>query len=473
MKSNPFLNVFVVVVFLILSTNINSQTEIDSLDLQSIVYKAIVNSNTLKNVNLEIEKSKETKKSILNTYIPTLEIGGKYAYTKGELNLETNPIPINVPGFTAPPIIPGFPPIQVPSTGIEIPSIDQSIDFDGNFWMGGLTAKWTLFTGLKAPYLSKAMDHKIKAQELQYSLEEAELITEVSQLYDKIALLEQTKLVLYIQQERLTKETLVAKKAFEQGLITKHELQKTEIFQLEIDSKQLEFDGSKELLLLKLQQLTGIPMEELATIKVDLAPRLNNSVDKTFLDRAELSALDESIQATEYKYKSEASGYLPKVQAFYSYQYLGITNGELGVLGFEEISAYPLNALGVGMKWEIFDGFHSRGERLKVKIELEQLRNKKSEAQELLELNYKNCVSRYRTLTAQVALKQKQKESAEKSLLISHKEYQNGLIKLSEYLEAQADLTTTILNYYSTVCDQRDSALNLLKATGSLDIQKL
>ena len=31
--------------------------------------------------------------------------------------------------------------------------------------MGGLTAKWTLFTGLKAPYLIKAMNHKIEAQE--------------------------------------------------------------------------------------------------------------------------------------------------------------------------------------------------------------------------------------------------------------------------------------------------------------------
>ncbi|MDT0554223.1 TolC family protein [Urechidicola vernalis] len=451
----------------------SAQNSIDSLNLQTILSKAIENNAALKNSALEIEKSEETKKSILHTYIPTVELGGKYAYTQGELNLETTSIPIDVPGFNLPPIIPGFPPITVPSTGLEIPPIDQNIDFNGNLWMGGLTAKWTLFTGLKAPYLSKAMEHKIKAQEQQYIQREADLIIEVSEYYDKIALLEKTKLVLNIQRERLNKETLVAKKAFEQGLITRHELQKTEIFQLELDSKQLEYEGAKELLMLKLEQLTGIPIIQLELLEVELTPRLNQELEKTYLDRPEITALDESIIASEYKYKSEVSGYLPKVQAFYTHQYAGMTNGELGILGFEEVSAYPLNALGVGMKWEIFDGLHSRGQRLKAKIDLEQLTNKKEEVQELLALNYQNCISRYRTLSAQVELKRKQQKSAEKSLEISYKEYTNGLIKLSDYLEAQADLTTTILEYYQTVCSQRRSALDLLNATGSIDIQKL
>jgi len=46
-----------------------------------------------------------------------------------------------------------------------------------------------------------------------------------------------------------------AKKALEQGLITRHEYQKIEIAQLALESKQLEYDGGKELLMLKLEQL--------------------------------------------------------------------------------------------------------------------------------------------------------------------------------------------------------------------------
>ncbi|MBG7631399.1 MAG: TolC family protein [Bacteroidetes bacterium] len=452
---------------------ITAQTNTGTLDLHSVLYAALDYNKSLKNNTLEIEKSKEVQKSIKHTYIPTLELGGRYAYASGQLNLSTEALPINIPGFTLPPVIPGFPPIEIPTTGLEVPPIDQNIDFKGSIWMGGLTAKWTLFTGLKAPNLVKAMNHKIEAQEKMYEQEEADLITEVSKYYDKLALLEQTRLVLEIQHKRLEKESLVAKKALEQGLITNHEFQKVEIAQLKLASKQLEYEGGKELLLLKLHQLTGIEITDLSTIKVELIPRLQGSTANSYLDRPELLALDEVKKAKEYEYKSEINGYLPKVQAFAAHQYAGMTNGNLGSLGVKEISAYPMNAVGVGMKWELFDGLHTQGKRQQIKIELEQTKNKKEEVQQLLELNYHNCVSQFKNLSAQTKLKDKQRNSSEESLEISYKEYKNGLIQLSEFLEAQADFTTTILDYYETVWAQRNSALELLKATGSLQIQQL
>ncbi|WP_164975311.1 TolC family protein [Lutibacter sp. HS1-25] len=450
-----------------------AQTSNNDLDLQKVLYAALDYNKSLKNNLLDIEKSEEVKKSIKHTYIPTLELGGSYAYTSGKLNLETDVFPVTIPSFTLPPLIPGIPAIELPPTGIDIPALNQNIDFKGNVWMGGLTAKWTLFTGLKAPYLSKAMEHKIEAQEQMYKLEEANLITEVASYYDKLALLEQTKRLLEIETKRLEKETIVAKKALEQGLITQHEFQKVEIAQLKLASKQLEYDGGKELLLLKLHQLTGIDVSRLSTIKVELTPRLVNDLGNSYLNRPELAALDEATKATEYQYKSEINGYLPKIQAFASHQYAGIHNGNLGDLGVNELSLYPLNSLGLGMKWELFDGLETKGKRDQIKIDLEKTRNKKEEVNDLLELNYKNCLIQFNNLTAQTKLKDKQMQTANKSLDISYKEYQNGLIHLSDFLESQAEYTSTTLDYYDTVWAQRNSALELLKATGSLQVQKL
>ncbi len=455
------------------ATSLYAQNSKDSLDLHSVLYAALDHNKSLKNNLLEIEKSKEVQKSIKHTYIPTLELGGSYAYTSGQLNLDTETLPITIPSFSLPALVPGIPAIDVPSTNLNIPALDQNIDFKGNVWMGGLTAKWTLFTGLKVPYLSKAMNHKIEAQEQMYAHEEADLITEVASYYDKLALLEQTKKVLDIQQKRLVKETVFAKKALEQGLITNHEFQKVEIAQLKLASKQLEFDGGKELLLLKLHQLTGISIADLSAIKVELKPRLEGKTGNSYFDRPELTALDELAKATEYQYKSEINGYLPKIQAFATHQYAGMTNGNVGNLGFNEVSAYPINALGIGMKWELFDGLHTQGKRQQLKIELEKNKNKKEEVQELLKLNYHNCVSQFNNLTSQTKLKDKQQEVSNKSMEISYKEYQNGLIQISDYLESQAEYTTATLDYYQTVWEQRNSALELLKATGSLQIQKL
>lgn len=451
-----------------------SQTANDSLSLQSLVLRALNKNTGLKNAQLEIEISKATKTQIKNTFIPTLEAEGKYAFTSGSMNMDTKEYPIQIPGVTIPPIIPGFPAITIPSTSTAIPPIDQTIDFNGNLWTGGLTAKWTLFTGLKATNLSKAMTHKIEAQKYMFSQEEADLISEIAALYDKIALLDQTQKVLESESERLNKEIQVATKALEQGLITHHEFQKIEIAQLTLASKQLEFDGAKELLFLKLHQLTGVEIAELENIEVNIDVRLENEfLEKTYLDRPELKALDQSAIATQYKYKSEISGYLPKVQAFASHQYLGLTNGEMGSLAFNEVSAYPVNMVGVGMKWELFDGFHTRSERQKLKIEMEQTQNRKEEVKELFELNYKNSLSQYHNLSAQSKLKEKQRQSAKESLEISYKEYQNGIIQVSDFLESQSDYTRSTLEYYTTICDQRNSALELLKATGSLQIDKL
>jgi len=471
---NKNLGVITLILLLFLGiTSIYSQESTTGVDLKYVLDAALNYNKSLKNSELEIEKSKEIKKSMYHTYIPTLEVGGRYAYTAGQLNVDTESFPITTPGFTIPPIIPGIPSVAIPGMNLTVPGLDQSIDFTGNVWMGGLTAKWTLFTGLKVPYLSKAMTHKIEAQKLMYAQEEVDLITEVSQYYDKIALLEQTRIVLETQNKRLLKEAQVAKKALEQGLITNHEYQKIEIAQLKLASKQLEYDGSKELLLLKLHQLTNIPIADLSQIHVDLQPRLETNSEKSYLDRSELLALNEVAEATQYRYKSEVSGYLPQIQAFATHQYAGATNGNLGGIGYNEVSAYPMNAVGIGVKWEIFDGLHTQSERQKLKIEMEQTRNKKEEVTQLLELNYHNSVSQFHNFTAQTKLKEKQLQSAKKSLEISYKEYQNGLIQLSDFLEEQAELTTTTLDYYQTVCEQRKSALELLKATGSLQIQNL
>lgn len=448
-----------------------AQSNTESLDLQTLAERALAKNNGLKNAQLEIEISKQTKAQINHTFIPTLSADGKFAYTSGQFNINTDPYAFQFPGITLPA---SSGPVTILPFEDELPALDQSIDFNGNLWMGGLTAKWTLFTGFKASNLSKAMKHKIEAQKQMLSQEESDLISEISKLYDRIALLAQTQKVLDTQQKRLDKESEVATKALEQGLITRHEFQKIEIAQLTIASKVLEYEGAKELLYLKLHQLTGVELAELQNIEVNIAVRLEpEALDKTYLDRPELVALDEATMATEYKYKSEFSGYLPKVQAFASHQYMGLTNGTNGGMTYSEISAYPMNMVGVGVKWELFDGLHTRDERQKTKIELEQTENRKEEVKELLELNYKNCVSQYANLSAQTKLKEKQLKSAKEATEISYKEYKNGIVEVSEFLEAQAEYTTATLEYYTTVCDQRNSALELLKATGSLQIDKL
>jgi len=436
--------------------------------LVGLVEAAIDYSKTLKNQQLELDKLGITQKQIYHTYIPKIEAGGTYAYSKGQLNLDTDPIPFMFPGTTLP--IPGMGPVTFPPMEMAIPGINTSMDYSGSLWMGGLTAKWTLFTGLKVPNLGKAMEHKIKATEYLVSQSEADIIEQVAYYYDMVALLAQSKKVIDESEKRLERESAVAQKALSEGLITQHKYQKIEIARLTLASKQIEYNGKRQLLHLKLQQLTGLSLSSIEQISVELKAMNGFAQEGSYLNRPEIKALDEAIVAGEYKLKSESSGYLPKVQAFASHQYAGFRNGDLGSVSFNEVSAYPMNVVGVGFKWELFDGFHTQNERKKAKIDIMQTQNKRTEASEMLMLNYSNTLNNYQVSTAQESLRRRQQETAKKSMQISYREYQNGLLEVSEFLEAQTDYETSVLEYYQTVFEQRQSVIRLMNAIGELNL---
>ncbi|MCT4589465.1 MAG: TolC family protein [Carboxylicivirga sp.] len=442
-------------------------------ELVMLVEAALAHNKQLKNQRLELEKTDITKHQVYNTYLPRIEATGTYSYSKGKLNMDTEPIPFTTPPITLPIQIPNMPPLTMPSMQLAIPGIDKSFDYNGNLWMGGLMAKWTLFTGLKVPYLGKALKHKIKAGEYMIEQSEANIIEDLTSYYDKIALLAQAQKVLAESEKRLGREAKVAQRALNEGLITQHDYQKIEIARLDLSSRQIELRGNEKLLQLKLYQLTGLPMDSIINIRVKMKPLKGINNQSSYLERPEIKALDEAIIASEYKLKSETSGYLPKVQAFATHSYAGFKNGETGPLTFNELSAYPINAVGVGFKWELFDGFHTHEERKKAKIQIQQTQNKRADAAELLMLNYNKAINDYQVTSAQEALRAKQQDVSKRSLLISYKEYQNGIIKVSEFLEAQTDYEKAVFDYYQTVYNQRQSAVRLLNATGELKLERL
>lgn len=479
------------VLSLLLCLTVSGQSQ--DLQLENLINAALAHNQNLKSVDYEKERSEIIRKQIYHTYIPTLEATGKYAYASGTMNINTDAygfmtpdIQLPTPTSIGPALAQILGPeqaaaigamigstIDIPSMPVEVPSIDHSVDFSSRLWQAGLTAKWTLFTGLKVPMLGKAMEHKILAQEHMKAQSEAEVIGQVLYYYDKIAVLVQSEILIKENQTRLDHETKVASRALEEGLITHHDYQKIEIAKLELQSKLVEFNGAKMLLYHKLKQLTAIPTIELEAMNVNLEPLLKTEDGASHLNRPEVLALEEAIIAAEYKAKSEISGYLPKVQAFASHQYMGSSSGELGDFTYSAIDVSPMNVVGIGMKWEIFDGLHTHAERQKSKIDIDQQINKKDEVIELLELNYQNCLSEYNTALAKVALKEKRKDMAKESLDISYKEFQNGLIEISDYIEAQTDYEETVLGYYNTLFDQRQTTVNLMKATGSLKVNSL
>lgn len=434
-------------------------------------------SNELELIQLSLEKSFELKNAsnelmmdsidtrvIKQNFIPTLSLNGMYAYGASNINAD-------VPTFT------------LPVSGIKLFEGESEFDVKGNFFNTNLTAKALLFSGLQVNYGSKANNEKIKAKNFMLDKERADIIKDVVDTFDKIELLKKAELVLNESQKRLDKEKEKVTKAIKYGLAIPYDRQKISASELNIESKKTEIYGNMELLYLKLEMLTGKDIATLKTYSFELSPWSFFNEETSFINRPELKALDASIEAFNYKLKMNKNAFLPKVQAFATLSYFNLFNAKTSFdgpitgqpidLDLNHFEGFPTYFLGVGFEWELFNGLKHSNETQKTTIEKDIAQNKKEDASEKLALFEKKANIDFNVKNQQILLKEKEKEVAENTLHLAIKSYQEGLISISERLEAETDYQTAVLEYYKMITQQRKAALELMIATGSLNLNNL
>lgn len=434
--------------------------------LAQLAERAIEKSHSLANAELDIQSERETRKGIKEIYLPRVEANGKFAHVNADVlvDLPTATIPV-----------------------LNIPLFDGSERFQsrGNLWTSDITASAVLFTGTKAPKMGKALDQKIRAQEFMLEKHRQEIMDRVSTAYDQLALLHQVQHVLEESQKRLEIEKTTAEKAFGYGLITSYELNKLDVAEATLVAGKQEYEGKRRLLLQQLHQLTGVSMDSLALIAHTLQPYSFTAISHGFANRPEVAALDAAIEANRYKLQAERTHWIPQVQALARVGYYGLANGSLKTpytlpasgqpvhLGIDRLQAFPSYMVGVGFRWNLFDGMQGKRAVNKAKIEVRKAEHERQEAEELLHLNLAKAQTEYELANKQLTTGQARLNTAKNALNIAQKESRVGLIKPAERIAAETDYQQAALDYYQTVFNQRRAAYRLLMATGDLTLEKL
>lgn len=133
-----------------------------------------------------------------------------------------------------------------------------------------------------------------------------------------------------------------------------------------------------------------------------------------------------------------------------------------------DLNVLPLFSVGVGFKWDLFDGREGIHEVQKAKIELKMAENDRKEAEEKLTLNLAKAKMEYTIANEQLVVKRSAKEIAKNAMKQASGEFREGLIKPAQLLEAEADLQNASLELAQAMFNQRRAAAELLKASGSL-----
>ena len=431
-----------------------------------LIELSLSKSYTLKSARSDLGIDSLESKSIKQNYIPTLTMNGAYAYGAGKFN-------VDIPTF------------DLPISGISLFDGEAEFDAKGHWFNTNLTAKALIFSGMQVTYGAKANNEKIKAKNYLLEGERSTIIKDVIDTFDKIELVEQSKSVLSESEKRLAKEKLKVKVAINNGLATPFEREKISAAELHIASKKMELEGNLQLLYLKLGMLTGMDAGSLEDYEFELKPWLLTRQDQTYKDRPELQALRASIEAYNYKLKMNKNAFLPKVQAFATLAYFSLFDTSINTpyetpiseqpvnLDLNHFTGFPTYLVGVGFEWEIFNGLKNSNETQKTSIEKSIAENNKNDAEEKLQLFEQKVMIELEIKNQQILFKEKEKDVAFYALNLAVQSYQEGLINITERLQAELAYQEAALSYYKIIAMQRQAALELLSATGSLTLTNL
>src|SRR5690606_20917135 len=126
------------------------------------------------------------------------------------------------------------------------------------------------FSGLQITNGQKALEQKQKALSLMTEAGYDQLAQEVITSFDQLMLLKEVDVLINDSEKRLNKEHLKVVKAIENGVAIPYDRDKIKLAMLELESKRAEIQSNRELLYYKLEELTGLPMEELQAVSYPL-----------------------------------------------------------------------------------------------------------------------------------------------------------------------------------------------------------
>ena len=454
-------NIFWFSVFLGVHTCATAQTLQLPAALQAPVAEALARSKDIENKHLDLEKSTLERKSVLAKYIPRLEATAGYAYLNNQVTLD-------VPNY------------RLPITGYELFSGKTDIRNEASAVHAGLTAKSVLFSGGQILNGARALEQKALGDSLLIETDRDNLLVDVVTSFDKVHFITASERLLAESERRLLKEEERVNKAIANGLAVPFDRDKIKLARLELESKRTQLTENKTLLFQKLAYLTGRTRTELEAVSYDLEPIVLPE-DMTVEGKQELAALDAYQKAAGYMLKREKGTYLPQAAAFGGLSYTSLFNGSADFnipylpaalpqphLRLNELTLAPNWMAGVVLKWEIFGGTERSHKVQQARLNLRQLENRRQDGHEKLGLLLQQKQASYHTQWKQIDLARQQEVVARNTLTLAEKQYTQGLISVSQRLEAETDFVKVAQNQTETLIHQRQAALEALAVTGHL-----
>jgi outer membrane protein len=421
--------IIIIGIALIFSVTGYSQT---ILSLQQSKNLAIKNNMAIKNSILEINAAQETKKNAFTNYFPKVSgtAFGMYAIDpllKMDLKGGNLPVydgnPANLPNATQ---FAYFP--------------DASIGILKKMGLGLLNVTQPVYAGGKIKTGNKLAALNIEVKEKQQKLAENEVLLKTEQQYWQLVTLQEKKKTLNKYEDLLRAIAKQVNDAFKAGLIIKNDVLKVQLKQSELQINKIKLQNGKKLALMQFCQTIGIDYDSTLTLQDDLQVIENPYTfyvvsDSVLKNRTEYRLLEQSVEAARLQTEMKKGDYLPQVAVgvagYYNNSLTRDVNATTNGLAYATVSI-PIS------DW--WGGKHAIKEQ---KIKEQITKNTFEDRKGLLKLQMEKAWTDVTEAYQQIMIMEQTTNQADENLKVNRDSYNNGIVTISDLLEAQALQTET------------------------------
>ncbi|QCK16063.1 hypothetical protein DCC35_15600 [Mangrovivirga cuniculi] len=254
-------------------------------------------------------------------------------------------------------------------------------------------------------------------------------------------------------------------------------VEKMEVSRLKINHNNLKtsYENNKRSLEISLELLKfqmGMPLDQKLVIEetirdMQFETLQSNMQEFEYTDRIEYSILDTRVKLTTYNMKNTKAQYLPVINAFANYGYVGGRNEFGDLMNFSE-SWFDYSNVGVRISIPIFDGLRKSSIIQQRKLDLEKLDEDRMILRNNIDLNIKQAKIDVKNAVNTLNTQEENMQLAKDVYEAAQLKYKEGIGSSLELTEANSEYLTEQNNYYIALFEALMARVELEKALGLL-----
>lgn len=293
-------------------------------------------------------------------------------------------------------------------------------------------------------YRRKAAKSALNAKELEFKRTKEYMDFEAKNTYMQLQLAYKVVEVLKKADETAKDNERLTKDRYDQGLIQKADWLMAQVRASEVNNQLQQAESNLKNTSNRLAFLINEDQKIIYKPERQLIPSIDEKekYSGSFENRADLKAMQKAAEAYEANYRAEKMTFLPRLNAFGSYELYDQDVFQTNAKGY---------TVGASLSWDIFKGAQrfaqtkkGKADADKASVQLAEYRAKSKMELERIKRMLTDAQNRLKS--SELALKQ-----SEESLEIRTNRFKEGLEKTTDLLMAEAQHAQQELAYYQTV----------------------